>query len=174
MSLVREYRHPDRAARAASTGIGLSARGPLRGGLLPKPRASVCVYSCLLWSPIMRETRVGIRRGVGKMMKPIKNLVQPWLWSMLFAPARQSFSFEVSELVSVGEPARLHVWLQGASDFVASPDHHVRLYVNGGLVGETSWDGKLPHKMEADVWLQEGTNPVSYTHLRAHETQPVI
>jgi hypothetical protein len=83
---------------------------------------------------------------------------EPWLWSMLFAPARQSFPFEVSDLASVGEPACLEVWLQGASDFNASPDHHVRLYVNGGLVGETSWDGKLPHALEAEVWLQEGTN----------------
>jgi hypothetical protein len=84
-----------------------------------------------------------------------------WLWSMLFAPARESFPFEVSWLAPTAEPSHLEVWLQGASDFEADPDHHVRLFVNGVFVGEASWDGKHAEKIEAELLagiLREGTN----------------
>jgi hypothetical protein len=82
-----------------------------------------------------------------------------WLWSMLFAPAKKSFGFEVSALAT--QSAELSVWLQGASDFAADPDHHVRLYVNGFFVGEESWDGKEPKRMDAELGegiLHDGEN----------------
>ena len=39
---------------------------------------------------------------------------------------------------------RLRVVLQGASDFEAEVDHHLRLSVNGSLVAETTWGGRTP------------------------------
>ena len=63
-----------------------------------------------------------------------------WLWDLLFAPVTKSYPFEVSALASTTERSSLTVWLQGISDFEADPDHHVRVYVNGSLVGESSWD----------------------------------
>jgi hypothetical protein len=54
----------------------------------------------------------------------------------------KSFPFTVTNLSSVPESSRLEVWLQGATDFPESPDHHVRVYVNGTLVSEEWWDGE--------------------------------
>ncbi len=84
-----------------------------------------------------------------------------WLWDLVFAPATKSFPFTVDELRSSSRPSHLTVWLQGASDLPPSPDHHVRVYVNGVLVEELSWDGKQPQSVEADLLpglLQEGEN----------------
>jgi hypothetical protein len=84
-----------------------------------------------------------------------------WLWSILFAPATKSYPFETSALARTSESSRLTVWLQGASDSGASPDHHIRLFVNGIVVGESFWDGKEPHGVEAELApgvLLEGEN----------------
>ena len=63
-----------------------------------------------------------------------------WLWDLLFAPEAKSYPIEVSALAPGA--SKLSVWLQGASVFPAEPDHHVRVYVNGSLVEELSWNGK--------------------------------
>jgi len=50
---------------------------------------------------------------------------------------------------------------QGASDFPADPDHHVRVYVNGSLVAENWWDGELGSHLKAELavgLLIEGEN----------------
>ena len=73
----------------------------------------------------------------------------PWLWDALVSPATKAYPLAVSGLVSASEPARLRVWLEGGSDFAVSPDHHLRLSVNGYLVAETSWDGKESQEIEA-------------------------
>jgi hypothetical protein len=55
----------------------------------------------------------------------------------------------------------LSLWLQGASDFPADPDHHVRVSVNGVFLTEASWDGKRPRHLETPVpiaVLRDGEN----------------
>jgi hypothetical protein len=84
-----------------------------------------------------------------------------WLWDVLMAPVRKAYGFELKGLASVAAPGRLTVWLQGASDFETRPDHHLRVYLNGILLGERSWDGKKPARVTADLppgVLREGTN----------------
>lgn len=84
-----------------------------------------------------------------------------WLWDLLFAPMKKSYSFEVRGLTTRPEPSRLEVWLQGTSDFEASPDHHLRVYVNGTLVAESSFDGKESRRLSVEVplgVLHEGEN----------------
>ena len=86
-----------------------------------------------------------------------------WLWDLLFAPVVKSYPFEVSALAlsALREPSKLSVWLQGVSDFRANPDHHVRVYVNGTLVEELSWDGKQAKHLEVALTpglLREGDN----------------
>jgi hypothetical protein len=91
-----------------------------------------------------------------------------WLWDMLFAPSRKSFPFAVSALAPVSRNASLEVWLQGASDFAASPDHHVELYLNEVLVDEVRWDGKQPHKVDVEILpgvLREGENVLELVSL---------
>ena len=74
-----------------------------------------------------------------------------WLWDAFIAPVTKSFPFQITDLAPTTEPARLSVWLQGVSDFEADPDHHLRIYVNGNLVQETSWDGKRSRRVEAEI-----------------------
>jgi Peptidase family C25/Concanavalin A-like lectin/glucanases superfamily len=85
----------------------------------------------------------------------------PWLWDVLMAPGTKEYGFEVNALAGVSEPGRLGLWLQGGSDFPVSPDHHVVVRVNGTVVGELSWDGKLPQKLDVELGpgvLREGGN----------------
>jgi hypothetical protein len=84
-----------------------------------------------------------------------------WLWDVLMAPVRKSYAFSVSGWASTGEASRLRVWLQGASDFAADPDHHLRVYLNGSLLEEVSWNGKMPQKVEVELMagqILEGEN----------------
>jgi hypothetical protein len=84
-----------------------------------------------------------------------------WLWDLLLGPATKSYPFELSALASTSEPSRLRLWLQGASDFAESPDHHLRVSVNGTPVGETWLEGKRPLRLEVEISagiLREGTN----------------
>ena len=86
-----------------------------------------------------------------------------WLWDLLFAPVVKSYPFEVSALAlsAPSEASKLSVRLQGVSNFRANPDHHVRVYVNGGLVKELSWDGKQAKHLQVELapgLLREGDN----------------
>jgi len=87
-----------------------------------------------------------------------------WLWDVLFAPAKKSYLFEIADLASSSKPARIAVFVQGASDLETSPDHHLRLYVNGVLVGEGELEGKTAHRIEAAFppeVLREGQNDLT-------------
>jgi hypothetical protein len=87
-----------------------------------------------------------------------------WLWDSLVSPVTKSYPFTLAVLSPSATPAHLTVRLQGASDFEAEPDHHVRVLVNGTEVGEASWDGKTERAIEAELGpgiLQEGTNTLS-------------
>jgi Peptidase family C25 len=85
----------------------------------------------------------------------------PWLWDTLLATWIRSYPMELGRVAPTSEPARLSVWLQGGTDFLESPDHHVRIRVNGNAVGEASWDGQTPYRLDADLapgTLVEGAN----------------
>jgi len=91
-----------------------------------------------------------------------------WLWDLLFAPIQKEYPVEITALASNAETSHLAVWLQGASDLPASPDHHVRVFVNGLLVKEVRWDGKRPRKVDAELapgLLREGRNELSIENL---------
>jgi len=85
-----------------------------------------------------------------------------WLWDLLFAPETKAYPISLSALApSSSTPSRLRVRLQGASDFPTKPDHHVRVYVNGSLVEELSWDAKQAKRLDIELapgLLREGDN----------------
>jgi hypothetical protein len=84
-----------------------------------------------------------------------------WLWEMFLAPSTHSFPFSLDSLAPSATPAKLGVFLQGASDFPESPDHHVRILVNGTLLGDDSWNGKDPRRVLIDLppgVLRDGEN----------------
>jgi hypothetical protein len=85
-----------------------------------------------------------------------------WLWDVVVSPGSKSYPFALSE-TQPGE-AKLEVYLQGASDFEAAPEHRVRVAVNGVPVGEALWDGKSAKTLEAPLAagvLREGANELS-------------
>jgi len=87
-----------------------------------------------------------------------------WLWDLLLAPVEKSYPFELAALAEATEASRLRLWLQGASDFAASPDHHLRVRVNGLPIAEASFEGKKPLHLDAEIppgVLHEGQNLLS-------------
>jgi len=85
-----------------------------------------------------------------------------WLWDLVLSPGSKSYPFTLASLAE-GE-AKIEVHLQGASDFEGSPDHHVRLYVNGSAVGDASWDGKTARTLEVPLTpgvLRAGGNEIT-------------
>jgi hypothetical protein len=84
-----------------------------------------------------------------------------WLWDVLLAPQTKSYPFQISELASAIESARLTVWAQGVSDAAAGLDHHLRVSLNGSFLGETEWNGKEAKELELEMpaaLLREGEN----------------
>ena len=84
-----------------------------------------------------------------------------WFWQVLVAPVTKAYPFTVDQVASTSASARLRVWLQGASDYEADPDHHIRVLLNGTPLGEASWDGRTPRTIDLEVTpgvLLEGAN----------------
>jgi CSLREA domain-containing protein len=85
-----------------------------------------------------------------------------WLWDVVLSPSTKDFPFALGAIAD-GE-STLEVYLQGASDFQAAPDHHVRVLVNQELVGESRWDGKIAMSLRIPLvsgTLREGDNVLS-------------
>ena len=75
-----------------------------------------------------------------------------WQWESMLGGASKTKTFALDGLdASSPETARLVVYLQGGSDAVSVVDHHVQVSLNGALVAEESFDGAVPHRVEADV-----------------------
>src|SRR6185436_2616287 len=64
-----------------------------------------------------------------------------WLWDLAVSPGSSNPTFTTRELSNTKTGGQLHVVLQGGSDVPGIVDHHVRVKVNGVLVGETTFDG---------------------------------
>jgi hypothetical protein len=74
-----------------------------------------------------------------------------WLWEAVSAGVTKSYTVMLSGVAPAAVSSRLEIWLQGGSDLDLAPDHHVRAHVNGWMLGEASWDGKRPHRMELEL-----------------------
>ena len=87
-----------------------------------------------------------------------------WQWATSGAQPPPPLSFSLSGLVPGSvEGGQLVVDLQGATESGEAVDHHVRLFVNGGLAGETTFAGKRAHRVELGVGasvLREGANEI--------------
>jgi peptidase C25-like protein len=85
-----------------------------------------------------------------------------WFWDYLLAPMKKSYPV-VLTATAPGQPGHVVVQMQGGSDLPDDLDHHVRVGINGHVVGEASWDGMKPQTIEGDVppgVLVDGTNQV--------------
>jgi hypothetical protein len=87
-----------------------------------------------------------------------------WMWQNL--PAGKSQEIEIHLPGAVAGKARLRLAAWGSTEAQASPDHHLRVTVNGTPAGEGSWDGKGNALIEADFegsMLRDGANSLTIT-----------
>ena len=115
------------------------------------------------------DSALASSRGLGtwetnRLFAPdVLDIEDLWQWESMLGGASQSKAFALDGLDQASpEAARVVVYLQGGSDAEAVVDHHVRVSVNGVVVGEESFDGAVPHRVESEV-------PVSLLRSDANE-----
>lgn len=86
------------------------------------------------------ETNAVYRPGA-----PGDELVDRWFWDYVYPPSKPSWntSFELPALAGGDDPATLRITLLGGIDFPPDPDHRTQITLNGTLLEDVSWDGKL-------------------------------
>lgn len=73
-----------------------------------------------------------------------------WYWrklSSLFTPSVNILA-ALPRVVNSGYTATLTVRMMGVTDVAATPDHHVRVRLNGQAVGDMIWNGKSGHEQQ--------------------------
>ncbi len=95
------------------------------------------------------------------------NVAYPrWYWnklSSLFTPSTTVYA-ALPTVVNSGYNATLTVRMMGATDVAASPDHHVRVQINGQTVGDMTWNGKVGYQQQFSVpatALRSGQNTLT-------------
>jgi hypothetical protein len=92
-----------------------------------------------------------------------------WLWDFFVGGTSKSFPLTLEGVDPTSAlSAHLQVVLQGASEADTEGEHHLSVSLNGMPLGETSFDGKLPHVFSTSVAasvLREGVNTLSVTNL---------
>jgi hypothetical protein len=81
-----------------------------------------------------------------------------FFWQSLPAPQTQTYELTLPE--AQPGPARLRVELWASTSAPVSPDHHVRLTLNGQSVADAAWDGAGRRTLEAELpdGVLAGTN----------------
>ena len=92
-----------------------------------------------------------------------------WLWDFLIGGMSKSVPFSIEGLdSSSSQPAQIQVVFQGASEDDVPGEHHLSVSLNGTPLGETSFDGKLPHVFSTSFpasLLLEGQNSLTLTNI---------
>ncbi|MGD8898335.1 MAG: right-handed parallel beta-helix repeat-containing protein, partial [Acidobacteriota bacterium] len=92
-----------------------------------------------------------------------------WLWDFMLGGMSKSFPLTLEGVDPTSAlSVQLQVFLQGASEADTEGEHHLSLSLNGTPIGETSFDGKLPHVFSTSVpasVLVEGENSLTVTNL---------
>lgn len=72
-----------------------------------------------------------------------------WFWQSLTAPATTTVTVTLS--AAIPGPAQLHLNLWGSTADPASPDHHVRVWMNDNPILDQTWDGQGVHPLDATI-----------------------
>ena len=90
-----------------------------------------------------------------------------WFGGFVFAygsPASESYTITLHNLFTTPYSVTIRGWLYGFSHFGPSPDHHTRVYLNGHLIDDATWDGWRDYQFEQAIpssYLLEATNVIS-------------
>lgn len=80
------------------------------------------------------------------------------------APTSKTYTLELHNLATTPHSATMRGMLYGYSHFGPTPDHHSRVYLNGHLVDDATWDGWREYQFEHDIpgsYLVEGLNEIT-------------
>jgi len=91
-----------------------------------------------------------------------------WFWERVTVvsaePVTATYTLTLTALAATDDPVKLRVSLRGRTDVPAvNPDHHTRIYLNGNLVSEAWWDGRVEFRHEATLpqsLVREGANTI--------------
>lgn len=109
-----------------------------------------------------RIVLASVRAEVDAVYEPERRDGDPWLWRALPAPRTEVFTTTISALAP--GPARLRVALWGSTEAAVSPDHRVRVAVNGRSIADETWDGRTGHVVDAVLApgvLRSGVNAIA-------------
>jgi len=83
----------------------------------------------------------------------VNPLPDPWFAGVLWDTQNQSYStvFELPQTIRIDEPARIKALVTGYTLLDVTPDHHVRMRVNGQVVGDWMFDGITAQTLEATI-----------------------
>ena len=156
------YFYVDREAESTSYSGEVVYELVRASGGTPMQKVSASPYGDPLTTPSVAPSAHETNRIYQSGLLDAEDL---WQWENLVGGVSKTKSVEL-EGVDPTSPrfGRVVVWLQGASDAESVVDHHIEVLVNGTFVGETVWDGKLPHRFEAEVAasrFHEGTNDLT-------------
>ena len=74
-----------------------------------------------------------------------------WFWAEVVLGNSESFPFRLEHIPPSGDEALIRVELVGKTDIPKDPDHHTRIYLNGGLIGDFTWNGQAEVLFETSV-----------------------
>ena len=74
-----------------------------------------------------------------------------WFWVELFFGNSKSFPFRLEHIPPYGDDALIRVELVGKTEMPQDPDHHTRIYLNGILIGDFTWNGQEEVLFESSV-----------------------
>jgi hypothetical protein len=105
----------------------------------------------LYWDNL--STGEGLPDGAGK---------DHWFWDRIVAGEVHTYTFTIDDPAETDGQAAVGVSLRGRTDVPdVTPDHHTRVYLNGRLVSDATWDGKVEVRYTGQipqVDLQPGSN----------------
>lgn len=101
-----------------------------------------------------------------------------WFWERITAvsPVTRTYPLTLTNLAAGPYTALLRVEVAARNESYLTPDHHLRLSINGTPVGEDTWDGKVGRVITlplASALLVEGINQVGVTPLTDVTTQDI-
>ena len=112
---------------------------------------------------------LALQRGEqNEIYRPQATGDERWFWSVVSGGNSQQVALEATQIAlpeAGGEGlARLRVSVYSDTQAPPSPDHHLRLLVNGQQVADERWEGAGWRQIEARfdaAWLVEGVNQVT-------------
>ncbi len=111
---------------------------------------------------LVKQYVATVRAEENVRYEPRVNEGEHWFWASLPAPRAKTFDVSLSDLAPGAASLTVEVW--ASTEAPASPDHHLRVAVNGQLVADEEFDGQGRHTITAEVpagLLQEAANAIS-------------